>query len=138
MSSEKYPEPVVGAFIFNKEGKLFLMKSHKWNDSFSVPGGHIEYGEKIEDALRREVNEETGLSIYDQKFICLWDFIEESGYWKKKHMIFLNFLAKTESSDVCLNHEAHEYIWTSPDDALKLPLERYAKLTIEGYLLHQK
>ena len=66
MAKQQFPEPTVGALIFNPEGKLLLMRSHKWRDKYVVPGGHIELGEHIEDALKREVKEETGLDVTDQ------------------------------------------------------------------------
>jgi nucleoside triphosphatase len=132
-----YPEPIVGAFILNKKGQLFLFQTHKWNNSYCVPGGHIEWGESIDNALLREVKEETNLIVKKKKFLCLWEFIAEEEFWKKKHMIFLNFLVETtnEMQEVKLNHEAEEYIWITPQKALSLPLEKYTKLTIEQYLL---
>ncbi len=133
---KQYPEPIVGAFIINPDGNLFLMKSHKWSNKYVVPGGHIEIGEKIEDALEREVKEETGLDIYDPKFICLWEFISENEYFKKSHMIFLNYLVKAGSNDAMLSEESQEYVWVTPKDALTLSLEKYTKLTIEKYILN--
>ncbi|ADO77499.1 NUDIX hydrolase [Halanaerobium praevalens DSM 2228] len=41
----KYPEPTVGAIIFNPDNKILLCKSHKWNNQYIIPGGHIELGE---------------------------------------------------------------------------------------------
>jgi len=46
------------------------MKSHKWHDAYVIPGGHIELGETAEEALRREIKEETALDIYGIEFIC--------------------------------------------------------------------
>lgn len=132
---QKYPEPVVGAFIFNPQEQLFLMKSHKWKDLYVVPGGHIEVGETMEKALKREVKEETGLEIFGSKFICIWEFISEEGFHKQKHMLFLNFRVKTKSSKAILGNEAQDYIWIEPKKALKLPLEKYTKMTIENFLL---
>lgn len=132
---QKYPEPVVGAFIFNPQGKLFLMKSHKWKDLYVVPGGHIEVGETIEKALKREVEEETGLKVFDQKFICIFEFVSEDGFHEQKHMLFLNFRVKAKSTKVALGSEAQDYVWVKPKDALKLPLEKYTKITIKDYLL---
>ena len=59
--AEEFPEVTVGALIFNPDGKLFLVKSHKWHDKYVMPGGHIELGETAENALKREIKEETGI-----------------------------------------------------------------------------
>lgn len=132
---QKYPEPVVGAFIFNPQGQLFLMKSHKWKGLYVVPGGHIEVGETMEKALKREVREETGLEVVEPKFIHIWEFISEEGFHERKHMLFLNFKVKTKSTKVILGNEAQDYVWIQPKDALELLLEKYTKMTIEDFLL---
>ena len=130
MTPQKYPEPTVGALILNPEGELLLMKSHKWHDRYVVPGGHIEMGEKIEDALRREVKEETNLDIYDIEFLCYQDFIYDPAFWKRRHFIFLDFTCKTDSEDVILNEEASEFIWVNLEEALNLPVDTYTAYAI--------
>ena len=88
MTKQKYPEPTVGALIFNSDGKIFLMKSHKWRDKYVIPGGRVELGERIEDALKREIKEETGLKIHDVEFICFQEFIFDDFFWKKNILFF--------------------------------------------------
>lgn len=107
----KYPEPTVSAVIFNPDGKILLCKSHKWGNKFVIPGGHIELGEKMEEALKREVFEETGLSIYDIKLISLKESIYSNTFHDKKHLIFIDYQCRTDSNHVVLNDEAEEYIW---------------------------
>lgn len=51
MSKQIDPEPTVGALIFNPQGEIFLMKSHKWRNKYVIPGGHIELGETIAATL---------------------------------------------------------------------------------------
>ncbi len=108
---KNYPKPVVGAVIYNPEGKVLICRAEKWGNKYIIPGGHIEEGEKMEDALQREILEETGLHIYDIQLISLKENIPSKRYHKNKHFIFIDFVCKTESSKVALNEEAQEYRW---------------------------
>ena len=134
MAEQQFPEPTVGALIFNAEGQLFLMKSHKWHDKYVIPGGHIELGETAEDALRREIMEETGLEIYDIEFLCYQDFIFDEAFFKKKHFLFLDYSCKTKSTKVTLNSEGHDHVWVTIGEAMKLSIDSYTNKTIEEYL----
>ena len=134
MDEPKYPEPTVGALIFNKEGDILLLKSVKWSNNYSIPGGHIEIGEKFEDALKREIKEETGLDIYDIKLISLLDSIFDKSFDREKHFIFIDFVCKTDSDRVVLNHESQEYIWISIPESLKLALNPTTRRFIQEYV----
>jgi len=134
VGEQQFPEPTVGALIFNKEGKLFLMKSHKWKGSYVIPGGHKELGETMEQALIREVKEETGLDIHNIEFLAFQEFIFDPAFWKKKHFIFFDFACKTDSDKVTLDREGQEYVWVAPKEALKLPVDRYTLITLKKYL----
>ncbi len=133
---KRYPEPVVGAFIFNGQDELLLIKMPKWEGKYVCPGGHIEWEETIEHAIQREVKEETGLEVSDIQFLNVWDYIPDGTYHKNSHMIFLNHTCHTKNTAVILNDEAEEYIWKKPEEALKLNLESFTRKTIEQYLLH--
>jgi nucleoside triphosphatase len=134
MAQQQYPEPTVGALIVNPEGKLFLMRSHKWHDKYVIPGGHIELGERMAQALHREIEEETGLEIYDVEFLCFQEFVFDEAFWKRRHFIFFDFTCRTDGSDVTLNDEAQAYVWAFPTEALALPIEPYTEYAIRAYL----
>jgi nucleoside triphosphatase len=134
MAEQQFPEPTVGVFIFNQKGEVLLLQSHKWPGAYVVPGGHVELGERIEEAAVREAKEETGLDIYDLEFITFQQFIYDPAFWKQRHFIFFDFAAKTDSTDVVLNNEAQEYIWIEPKEALGLELDAYTRTSIEAYL----
>jgi nucleoside triphosphatase len=132
---QKYPEPTVGALIFNNKDELFLIKSHKWNNKYVLAGGHIEFGESFNQALKREIKEETNLDIDDIKFLTLHNAISPKEFYKNKHFIFLNFICRTKNTDnIKLNKEAQDFIWIKPEEALKLDLEEYTRKSIEIYL----
>lgn len=134
MTKQHYPEPTVGALIFNSEGKLLLVKSHKWRDKYVIPGGHIEVGETLEEALRREIKEETDLDVYDIEFLVFQEFIFDNAFWRKGHFIFFDHVCKTDTTRVNLNDEAEEYVWVSLEEGLELPIDPYTKIAIETYL----
>ena len=131
MADQIFPEPTVGVFIFNAADELLLVKSHKWPGKYVVPGGHVELGERLEEAAIREAKEETGLDIRDLQFINFQQFIHDPAFWKHKHFIFFDFMCRTDSLEVKLNNEAQEHIWVKLDAVLHLPLDSYTRTSIE-------
>lgn len=131
MTKQLYPEPTVGALIFNTQNKIFLMKSHKWGHRYAIPGGHIEVGETMQKAIIREVKEETNLNIFDIRFECFFEVIFDPQFWDRKHFIFFDFICRTSDTDVILNEEAQEFVWVDLDDALELKLEDNTRRFIE-------
>lgn len=59
----------VGVFVF-KDGVFAMLQRHgaHGEGAWSVPGGHLEYGESFEETAKREVEEETGLTITNVRF----------------------------------------------------------------------
>jgi nucleoside triphosphatase len=133
---EKRPEATVGGLIVRSDGKILLVKSYKWNNYFSVPGGHIEFGERAEDAIKREILEETGLDVEVIELLMVQQAINPEGYYKRDvHYIFLDYLCKAKNSEVHLdNVELQDYLWINPEEALKLNLEPYTRRLLEKYL----
>src|SRR5216683_710237 len=133
--SQVYPEPTVGALIVNKQGKILLTKSHKWFDKYTLPGGHIEVGETMKEAVIREVKEEVGLDVEVAEMLLMQEAIFAEEFWKKKHFIFFDFLCKSRDRGVKLdNRELQEHVWEYPGTAFRLELDSFTKKTLEKYL----
>ncbi len=135
MEEQVYPEPAAGALIVNKKGEILLCRSHKWPGKFTFPGGHVELGETIEQALKREVKEEVGLDVEVGPFLTVQEFVFGPGFHKKRHFIFLDYVCYALSTDIKLDgREIQETVWVRPEEVLGYDLEPYAKKTIEVYL----
>ena len=133
--SQVYPEPTVGALIVNKEGKILLTKSHKWFDKYTLPGGHIEVGETMKEAVIREVKEEAGLDVEVADMLLMQEAIFAGEFWKKKHFIFFDFLCRSKDQKVKLDgRELQEYVWEYPGAAFRLKLDSFTRKTLEKYL----
>lgn len=132
MENQKRPAVVTGAFIFNSRNQIFLFKSPKWGNRWVIPGGHVESGEDVVTALRREVKEETNLEITDIQFIGYLDMINPPDFYKPKHFLGLNFFCRTTDTNVIINEEATEYAWVDLDQTEKydvaIPSKKIIKL----------
>lgn len=134
MSDKDYPKPVVGVLIYNDAGEVLLWKSHKWTDKWVVFWGHLEWGESLIDAVKRETREETGLEIENVEFLSLQESIFSEEYHNPKHMIFLNYIAKALTNEVILNDEMQEYTWIKPEKAIsELNLNKSSRIFVEGF-----
>ena len=90
--------------------------------------------ESIEEALKREIKEETGLDIFDIVFVCMQEFVFGKEFWKKRHFIFLDYVCRTKTKEVALDSEGQEFFCITQKEALKLLTEPYTKYLVEEFL----
>lgn len=124
------PIATVGALIQDGNGHVLMIRTHKWGDRWGIPGGKIERGESSTGALRREILEETGLSIHNVEFALVQDCIDSGEFQRREHFLLLNYIAHTHSTNVVLNDEAEEFRWLSPADALALNLNQPTRILL--------
>jgi nucleoside triphosphatase len=132
--STQFPKPTVAALIKRPDGKMLFLESHKWGGRLCIPAGKIEFGETIEQAVKREVREETGLEVHSLRCLMLQEIINPEEFFKEDHFVSFSYLCGTDSEKVTLNEEAERYHWLSPDEALKQNLNAPTKTLLESLL----
>ena len=124
MILEWMPIPTVDAIITFK-GKFLLLKRKNppVQGEWWLPGGRVRRGEALEDAVRREVREETGLKCRSIRQVGVINQV-----FPACHTISVYYLVDVASAHVTLNEEHSDYLWVS-----KLPKgsHRYVKTMIE-------
>ena len=121
----KIPRIGVAVIVYKKgEVLLGLRKNAHGEGTWALPGGHLEFGESPEECARREVMEETGMSIKNMRpGPYTNDLFEREG----KHYITLFMVCEYASGELALRepHKCAGWEWFSPD---ALPEPRFLSL----------
>ncbi|MEM0357209.1 MAG: NUDIX hydrolase [Candidatus Bathyarchaeia archaeon] len=129
MVKRLYPsQPVVGVgAIIVCDGKILLekRKGEPGKGKWSVPGGLVELGETVEEAVIREVKEETGLDVAEPELIDVVDNIvrDENG-GIKWHFVILDFFVKVRGGELRAADDAEEIRWVPLNEAEKYDLTK--------------
>lgn len=132
MRSREYPKfPLVGVgavIVRDKEVLLIKRAAPPKEGYYSIPGGLVEVGERVEDAVRREVYEETGLRIEIERLIAVMDNIikDEKGR-VKYHYILVDYLAKPIGGELRVSSDASDVKWVRFDRLKGIKLTETAK-----------
>lgn len=138
MSAQRYPEVVVGALLVDGQGRVLVARFSKVRDHYVVPGGHVEYGETIGEALVREMVEETGLTPTRYRLLRVGERIRPRLYKDgTHHLVHLDFLVDEWIGELRLDEEElSDGVWLAPRAALELPLAYTTEQLIRFYLEH--
>ena len=128
-----YPLVTVGALIVGPTGRLLLIRTHKWGDRWGVPGGKVDWGESLLQAVHREVREETGLELAAVHWGPVQEAVLHPQFHRPAHFVLINVVARARGQDVQLNEEAQAFRWCSADEAAALDLNEPTVRLLEHY-----
>ncbi len=113
----------VKALIKNENNEFLVLtrpgdKRDKYLSELDLPGGKVDFGETLEEALSREIFEETGIRRYRlEKLINADSFITHVD----KQLTVITYLVHTKEEKVTLSHEHVGYNWLSAEKIQDFP-----------------
>ena len=127
MSDASAPQPVIGvaAVICNEQREVLLIRRTKppREGQWSLPGGRLEFGETLEDGVRREVREETGLEIALLGLAGVAETVRDAEAGAPEaHFVLIDYSAKVLSGEAVAASDAAEATWFSREQIAALPL----------------
>ncbi len=114
-------ERSAGAVLFREtlSGNMYLLLNYP-SGHWDFVKGNIEKGETLQETVKREILEETGIS--DVNFISGFEEKVEYHYQRERELVHKEvvfFLAKTKTEAVKISHEHLGFVWLGFDDAVR-------------------
>ena len=133
----QYPDrPIfgVGAIIFERENVLLIKRGQPPLEGFwSLPGGAQETGETVEEALKREILEETGLEIEILKLATMVDIIDLDKAGKARHHYTVaDYLCRAKAGILKAGGDAADAKWVQLGELGNFNLTPKAREVIEA------
>lgn len=115
----------VAGLVSNDKGEVLLINSPR--RGWEYPGGMVEPGETFEEALLREIREETGVYVEITGFIGLCKNVE-------RDIVNIDFFCKYIKGKLITSEESSEVRWVNRQDALDLVTFPLTKKRLENML----
>jgi len=132
LANPRGPVPAVSAIVLRDDAVVLVKRAAepglgKW----AFPGGSVEFGETLEDAVKRESLEETGLEIEVGDLAGASDLIVRRDEQVEWHYVLISFLASVRSGRLLAGTDVSECRWVKLSDVTDYDLTRSARERLE-------
>lgn len=129
--------PVVGVGgVAILDGKVVLIRRGKppLEGRWTIPGGTVELGETLVEALVREMQEETGLQVEPDGLLTVFDRVAREGGRVQYHYVILDYLCRVRGGEPRAGSDARELALAGEDEleGFELP-EKALEVVREGF-----
>lgn len=125
----------VGAFVENEQKQLLLVKTH--HDGWVFPGGQVENGENLVDALIREVKEESGIEVTVSHLIGVYSntasYKWHDGVTDVPTKVMFDFVCQPIGGKLRTSEETSDVRWADRDQILDLVTSPPVRTRFQAY-----
>ncbi|MFD2614144.1 NUDIX hydrolase [Paenibacillus gansuensis] len=126
----------VSGIVENEQGQILLVKTQ--HGGWVCPGGQVEVGENLMDALIREIKEESGIEVvvshifgvFSNTGVHKW----HDGVTGVPTKVMLDFVCKPVGGQLCTSEETSDCRWVAKDQALNLITAPAIRARYQAYL----
>ena len=134
--AREYPaHPVVGVgAVVVRDGKALIIKrAHEpRTGEWSLPGGLLELGESLQDAVRREIKEETSLDIEVGPVIETFDRVHRDDAGKiRYHFVIVDFVCWSNGGEAVPGSDADGVAWVTADEIDEYKVNAHARAVLQ-------
>jgi len=133
--------PLVGvSAVIIEDGKILLVKrgNEPNKGKWSIPGGLVNTGESLEDALKREIMEEVGFEIDVEDVACVSEEVFRENGDVKYHYIIIDFFANIVGGELRVGSDAVDAKWVKLNEIDSLDVVDFVKKLVNRILRNEE
>ena len=133
----RQPNVGVGGVVIHRGRVLLVLRAREpLKGRWSIPGGLVEVGEELETAVKRELKEETGLSVEPRQVIEVFDRIQREGRRVRYHFVIVDYLCRLKSGKLRPDSDVLDARWAKRENLTQYDLtEKAREVILEGFRL---
>ncbi len=136
----RHPLVGVGAIVLRGESVLLVRRDKEPSKGlWSIPGGLVELGEGVREAVRREVREECGVEVEPVSLFEVVDAVHKDGEDKVRfHYVIVDFLSDWRYGEPRAASDVADARWVPFDELRDLDMTESARVVVEGAVSRRK
>ena len=131
----KHPIVGVGGVVIHRGRALLIRRGHEpLKGQWSIPGGMVELGEGLQEAVRRELKEETGLEVEPLRVLVAFDRIERQNRRVRYHFVIVDYLCRLRKGKLKPASDVMDARWVRREELAAYNLTKMAeKVVLEAF-----